>query len=225
MLTAYTLRRKPHGQNLGRSPGGLDPCVHNPPTQGRHVRGSMYTVSLPERKTGFNLGTVRSWPRGAVGTTVSNLDTHSVWVDRGAHAVEFSKTAAPLARGYPSCGTLFPSDRGRAGPRSIAAARASGQNPAGRTTQPTLLRLGLYRTVRRNASSPPQMPCKDTYIKRTRANRRLPNCTTLPSTCARARSSRSPATGSPSIRTPPCPISRRAAELETPNAAASSAGR
>jgi len=33
---------------------------------------------------------------------VSNLDTHSVWVDRGAHAVEFSKTAAPLARGYPS---------------------------------------------------------------------------------------------------------------------------
>jgi len=41
--------------------------------------------------------TGRSQRGGA--STASNLDTHSTWVGRGAHAVEFSKTAAPPGRG------------------------------------------------------------------------------------------------------------------------------
>src|SRR5947209_4873763 len=59
----------------------------------------------------------------------------------------------------------------------------------------------------------------------TLTKRRLPICSTLPSTSLAVRSSEPFATGSPSSLTPPCWSIRRASELETPNALEISAGR
>jgi hypothetical protein len=52
---------------------------------------------------GVNLGTVVSGsPEGLQGSTASNLDTHSRSMTRSksVHAVEFSKTVAPLQKGF-----------------------------------------------------------------------------------------------------------------------------
>ncbi len=88
--------RGQNGSNLGLIPGGTRPL--------RPLEGAQCTRRAPGRKTG------QSWHRrsgspteGAARSAASNLDTHSTWVGRGAHAVEFSKTAAPPWRGTPSC--------------------------------------------------------------------------------------------------------------------------
>ena len=58
---------------------------------------------------------------------------------------------------------------------------------------------------------------------RTRTNRRFPAWTTAPASASRGTSSDSAT--SPSTRTPPCAIQRRASLVETPNHSASAAGR
>jgi hypothetical protein len=58
----------------------------------------MYTEGSAAQD-GVNSGTATERdPRGVGRMAASNLDTHSTWVGRGAHAVEFSKTAAPRNR-------------------------------------------------------------------------------------------------------------------------------
>jgi hypothetical protein len=80
-------------------------------------RRPQYTDGAPAQD-GVNLGTVaRAGPRGtSQGATASNLDTQSRSRDRSmsVHAVEFSKTVAPLQEG------VLPQGRSRvrtAGPR------------------------------------------------------------------------------------------------------------
>jgi hypothetical protein len=76
----------------GPLPGGLRPL--------RPHNGSPMYTGGSGTQDGVNLGTaVRRVPRRDVRAAASNLDTHSTWVGRGAHAVEFSKTAAPPRRG------------------------------------------------------------------------------------------------------------------------------
>src|SRR5947209_20092768 len=61
--------------------------------------GARCTQWAPGRRRG-SIWHRRRAPLAKLRATASNLDTHSTWVGRGAHAVEFSKTVAPLGRAF-----------------------------------------------------------------------------------------------------------------------------
>src|ERR1700761_3368736 len=72
---------------------------------------------------GVNLGTVVCPdPEGSFRATASNLDTQSRSRNRSksGHAVEFSKTAAPLLEGLPLQRCVWAENRRQTGPESIA---------------------------------------------------------------------------------------------------------
>ena len=100
-------------QVLGRPLEGPDPCAnaHRPAepvmpvtNDEKSMVGAPSTQMGRRTQDGVNLGTVvRTGPLGtSTGATASNLDTQSRSRDRSmsVHAVEFSKTVAPLQEGF-----------------------------------------------------------------------------------------------------------------------------
>jgi hypothetical protein len=65
----------------------------------RPSMGTRCTRGLPGARRGQSWHRHHARPQRACRVAASNLDTHSTWVGRGAHAVEFSKTAAPHGEG------------------------------------------------------------------------------------------------------------------------------
>jgi hypothetical protein len=111
----------------GSVPGGMRTLA--PTAFGR----SKYTRSGPAQD-GVNLGTVVCPdPEGSFGATASNLDTQSRSMNRSksVHAVEFSKTAAPLQKGFLFRDAPGVKDRLQTGPESIAPALAGVRNFSG----------------------------------------------------------------------------------------------
>ncbi len=136
------LSRPATAPNPGSAPGGIGPLrsrsavgtrpgriPHHPPARPA-ATGARCTQRAPKRKTGsilappFEMLPERSLlPERSVRATASNLDTLSRPIARSksVHAVEFSKTVAPLRGGESSLGARpGPNDRSRGGPTSIA---------------------------------------------------------------------------------------------------------
>ena len=108
---------------LGLSLVGSDPCAH--------TKGARCTRWAPGRKTGFNFWHRRRCdPEGCDGRRLRTW-THcsTEGTVESAHAVEFSKTVAPLRKGVPSRGRVRNRSRFRSGPVSIALARPRDEAP------------------------------------------------------------------------------------------------
>jgi len=118
---------------LGLSLVGSGPCAHGPPARGRDGaalnpsakpvdRSPMYTEGSGAQD-GVNSGTaVRSAPQRGASERRRRTWTHlSAGVrPKSVHAVEFSKTVAPLLEGNPPQGRARILEPARGGPTSIA---------------------------------------------------------------------------------------------------------
>jgi hypothetical protein len=208
------------GRNLGLSAGGKRPL--HPLRAGKPAFGSsMYTKS-----SGMQDGSILA---------PSSLGPHGTWVDgvEPGHTLgqmgqaevrmllSFQRPPHLQAKGDPSLGCAQePSTGSRHRTDEYSQFPTAQQSPPQRASGLVRSRhSNLAGSSRRTTRAPHRRaPDRRGQRTRTRANRRFPSCRTRPSMAPSGRSSSSPGTGSPSIRTPPCASARRASEVETPNA-------